>query len=65
MAGEPLPADSGLVHGWGAVQILPDLLSVLDGTRALRIRDLQAAAPLEYEGMELADPDPELKGNPS
>jgi ribonuclease D len=49
LAGEPLPASSQLTHGWRATHVLPELLAVLDGRRALRIRDLEAEAPFGYE----------------
>jgi len=47
--GEPLPAESSLTHGWRAKQILPELQSVLEGHRAVRIADLKDDAPLAVE----------------
>ena len=45
LAKEPLPEDFPLMRGWRAKHILPDLLAVLDGQRALWIEDLGAEAP--------------------
>jgi ribonuclease D len=42
------PADSLLTRGWRAVHVLPHLEAILDGRRALRIRDVQAEAPFSY-----------------
>jgi ribonuclease D len=49
LAGEPLPEESQLTRGWRARHILPDLLAILDGRRALRIADVRAEAPFAYE----------------
>jgi ribonuclease D len=46
--GEPPPADSALTSGWRAEHVLPVLLEVLDGRRALRVKSLNGHAPLEY-----------------
>jgi ribonuclease D len=48
-AGQPLPDDSLLSHGWRAAHILPDLLAVLEGQRAVRIANVGADAPFTYE----------------
>jgi ribonuclease D len=47
MAGPELPADSALVRGWRAHHVLPVLLDVLDGRRAVRVGGLDSATPLE------------------
>jgi ribonuclease D len=46
--GEPLPAESHLTHGWRRDHVLPDLLSILEGRRGLRIGDLHNDAVFEY-----------------
>ncbi len=43
----PLPDESLLTRGWRGEHILPDLLAVLDGRRAVRIADVRAEAPFE------------------
>jgi ribonuclease D len=48
MAKEPLPDDFLLMRGWRAQHVLPELLAVLEGRRAVRIDDLSAEAPLDY-----------------
>lgn len=48
LAGEPLP-DLPLTRGWRAANILPELLDVLEGRRLVRIADLRAEAPLDYQ----------------
>lgn len=45
--GEPLPTETSLTHGWRAQHILPELQSVLEGRRAVRISDLKNEAPLD------------------
>jgi ribonuclease D len=50
LAGGPLPEDSLLTHGWRAAQVLPDLLAVLEGRRALRVADVRVEAPFTYHG---------------
>ena len=52
-AGQPLPAESGLVRGWRAEHVLPLLLSILDGKCAVKVDTLATAAPLR-----LIDPAP-------
>jgi ribonuclease D len=46
--GEELPDDSQLARGWRKDHVLPVLLEVLEGRRALRVKSLQGQAPLEY-----------------
>ena len=46
-AGDPLP-DVPLTRGWRAAAILPELLGVLDGTLAVRVRAGAVRQPLEY-----------------
>lgn len=41
--------DSLLLQGWRAANILPELVSVLDGKRSVRIADLRTDAPLAYD----------------
>src|SRR5262245_52112165 len=45
--GEPFEG-SPLTGGWRAAHVLPHLRAVLEGRRAVRIRDLRADAPLDY-----------------
>jgi ribonuclease D len=47
-SGEPPPGDSQLTIGWRKEHVLPVLLEVLEGRRALRIKSLEGDAPLEY-----------------
>jgi ribonuclease D len=49
LAGAPLPENSLLTHGWRAAHVLPELLDLLDGKRALRIANVAADAPFAYE----------------
>jgi ribonuclease D len=44
----PLPADCSLTAGWRKDHVLPVLLEVLEGRRALRVKSLEGEAPLEY-----------------
>jgi hypothetical protein len=37
-----------LTRGWRAAHILPDLLAVLEGRRAVRIANVKAEAPFGY-----------------
>jgi ribonuclease D len=46
--GEPPPSDSQLANGWRKEHVLPVLLEVLEGRRALRVKSLEGDAPLEY-----------------
>jgi hypothetical protein len=52
MAKEPLPDDFPLMRGWRAQHVLPDLLALLEGRRAVRIDDLTKEAPLDYADVE-------------
>jgi ribonuclease D len=52
LAREPQPEDLPLVRGWRAQHVLPKLLAVLEGRRALRIDDLSKEAPLDYADIE-------------
>jgi ribonuclease D len=52
LAGQPLPEDSLLTHGWRSANVLPELLAILDGRRALRIADVRAESPFAYEGAD-------------
>ena len=45
LAREPFP-DLPLTRGWRARHILPDLVEVLEGRKAVRIHDVAAEAPL-------------------
>jgi ribonuclease D len=55
LSGEP-PEESPLQQGWRARNILPDLVAVLEGRRALRVADLRQEAPFEYaEVQEVAE----------
>ena len=45
---EPPPPDSALTSGWRKDHVLPVLLEVLAGRRALRVKSLNGDAPLEY-----------------
>ena len=44
---EPLP-DIPLAQGWRAAAVLPELQAILDGTRAVRVENVRAMAPLEF-----------------
>jgi len=46
--GEPPPDDSALTSGWRKEHVLPVLMEVLEGRRALRVKSLDGEAPLEY-----------------
>jgi ribonuclease D len=47
--GLPLPADSLLTQGWRRDHVLPELETVLDGKRSVRIADLRGEMPLQIE----------------
>ncbi len=49
LQGVPPPADVPLARGWRGAHVLPELLAVLQGRRALRIADARADAPFAYE----------------
>jgi ribonuclease D len=42
------PPDLPLTRGWRASVVLNELLAILDGTRAVRVENPRAAAPLEF-----------------
>src|SRR5262249_50057926 len=44
--GSPLPPESLLMTGWREKFVLPMLLDVLDGKKAVRVGDLKIASPL-------------------
>jgi ribonuclease D len=46
--GAALPTDLPLTQGWRGAAILPELVSVLDGRRLVRIADVTAPAPFAY-----------------
>ena len=46
--GECPTTDCGLANGWRKEHVLPVLLEVLEGRRALRVKSLEGEAPLEY-----------------
>ncbi len=48
LAREGLP-ESQLTRGWRAEHVLPDLLAVLEGRRAMRVANVRAEAPFAYE----------------
>jgi ribonuclease D len=48
LQGAGLPEDSLLTQGWRRDHVLPELLAVLDGRRAVSVRDVRAEAPLAY-----------------
>jgi ribonuclease D len=49
LQGNGTPEDSLLALGWRRHHILPDLLAVLEGRRGLRVANLKAEGPLEYD----------------
>jgi ribonuclease D len=53
---EAPPDESLLTRGWRAAHVLPHLLALLDGRRALRVADVRADAPFAYDGPEGATP---------
>jgi len=46
--GEGPTADCGLANGWRKEHVLPVLLEVLEGRRALRVKSLEGDSPFEY-----------------
>jgi hypothetical protein len=44
---EPVP-DIPLTRGWRAAVVLPELDAILNGTRAVRVENLRAQAPLDF-----------------
>ena len=49
MQKQPLPEESLLTQGWRAEHVLPVLLAVLDGRRAVRIGKLNSEAPFAFD----------------
>jgi ribonuclease D len=49
LAAQPLPEESLLTRGWRSTHVLPDLLAVLEGRRAVRVTDVAAGSPFAYE----------------
>jgi ribonuclease D len=49
MAGEPMPNDLLLAHGWRGTYVLPALQAMLDGRQTLRVADLGNQAPFDLE----------------
>jgi ribonuclease D len=50
-----LPEESLLTQGWRRDHVLPELLAVLDGRRAVCVRDVTAEAPLAFVDMPPAE----------
>jgi ribonuclease D len=46
--GAALPEDSLLMQGWRREYVLPELLAVLEGRRAVSVRDVTAEAPFAF-----------------
>jgi ribonuclease D len=46
--GAPPPEDSLLTQGWRREHVLPELLAVLEGRRAVSVRDVAAEAPFAF-----------------
>ncbi len=49
LRGDTSPPTSLLTQGWRSAHILPELLSVLEGRRSVRIGNVKAEAPLSLE----------------
>src|SRR5204863_243420 len=43
-----LPDECGLLRGWRREHVLPELQAVLDGKRAVRVKEIRAPSPLEW-----------------
>lgn len=56
LQGAPPPDDSLLTQGWRREHVLPELLAVLDGRRAVRVRDVRAEAPFAFVDVPPAAP---------
>ncbi len=56
---EPLP-EVPLTRGWRAIGVLPELQAILDGTTAIRVENLAAAAPLGFVPLIPASQTPPL-----
>jgi ribonuclease D len=54
LAGDDLPARSILTRGWRAQNVLPRLRAVLEGRQIVRIADVAAEAPFEFEDVSPA-----------
>ncbi len=63
LAGEAPPAESAISRGWRSRFVLPELQAVLDGTRALRIANPSALAPLEYFDVDHVAVDESAEGS--
>ncbi len=50
MQGRPLPDELLLNQGWRKANVLPELVAVLQGQRAIRVGDLNREAPFVLEG---------------
>lgn len=49
------PEDCALLRGWRRDHVWPELRDVLNGHRAVRIRDLRAPSPLEWVAVDAAE----------
>jgi ribonuclease D len=49
IGGQDVPEDSNLSRGWRGKHVLPVLLEVLDGRRAVKIGDLNSTTPFQIE----------------
>jgi ribonuclease D len=49
LQGAGLPGESMLTRGWRAEHLLPEVLAMLDGRRALRIADVASETPFAFE----------------
>jgi ribonuclease D len=48
MLDKPMPEESLLTSGWRAAHVLPDLQSILEGRRGLRIADVKSETPFSF-----------------
>jgi ribonuclease D len=60
---EPLP-DVPLTRGWRAAVVLNELQAILDGTKAVRVENLRAAAPLDFIPVVMTEEAEETAGEP-
>jgi ribonuclease D len=51
-SGRPVPVGNALSQGWRASAVLPHLLDVLQGRRAIRLGNLHDDAPFDYPDVE-------------
>lgn len=58
VCGDQVP-DIPLTRGWRGEVVLPELAAILDGTRAVRVENPQAAAPLEFLSVVMVE-DPQV-----